>query len=384
MRDEERGTRELPAEGGHRLPCPSGADSLGDDGPGGSRRMADGIDGIPEQARPHPEQGAVDTTATGLLDDGQRDRKGAVQGAPPAGPAGVVPVRTEARARGRATGGTMSEHERNAEDGVAGANNTPVPRHDPQDRSGARALFVELRALKDGSPEYAELRNRLVRMHLPLVEHLARRFRNRGEPLDDLTQVATIGLIKSVDRFDPDRGVEFSTYATPTVVGEIKRHFRDKGWAVRVPRRLQELNLSLNKVVAELSQEIGRSPTVAEIATKARLPEEEVLEGLDTSNAYAVVSLDAPAGGEDAPAVSEHIGVEDESLEALEYRAALGPLIAGLPERERRILYLRFFGGMTQSQIAARLGISQMHVSRLLNRTLAVLREGLLQDEETG
>ena len=153
---------------------------------------------------------------------------------------------------------------------------------------------------------------------------------------------------------------------------------------MRVPRRLQELNLSLNKVVAELSQEIGRSPTIAEIATKARLPEEEVLEGLDTSNAYAVVSLDAPAGGEDAPAVSEHIGVEDESLEALEYRAALGPLIANLPERERRILYLRFFGGMTQSQIAARLGISQMHVSRLLNRTLAVLREGLLEDEETG
>lgn len=115
----------------------------------------------------------------------------------------------------------------------------PLPLPDPRDRSGARALFIELRALPDGSPEKAELRNRLVRMHLPLVEHLARRFRNRGEPLDDLTQVATIGLIKSVDRFDPDRGVEFSTYATPTVVGEIKRHFRDKGWAVRVPRRLQ-------------------------------------------------------------------------------------------------------------------------------------------------
>ncbi len=130
----------------------------------------------------------------------------------------------------------------------------------PQDRSGARALFIELRTLKDGSVEYAELRNRLVRMHLPLVEHLARRFRNRGEPLDDLTQVATIGLIKSVDRFDPERGVEFSTYATPTVVGEIKRHFRDKGWAVRVPRRLQELRLSLTTATAELSQRHGRSP----------------------------------------------------------------------------------------------------------------------------
>ncbi len=252
------------------------------------------------------------------------------------------------------------------------------------DRAKAREMFLRLQELPEDHPERARLRELLVEAHLPLVEYLARRFRNRGEPLDDLIQVATIGLIKSVDRFDLERGVEFSTYATPTIVGELKRHFRDKGWAVRVPRRLQELNLSLNKVVAELSQEIGRSPTIAEIATKARLPEEEVLEGLDTSNAYAVVSLDAPAGGEDAPAVSEHIGAEDESLEALEYRAALGPLIANLPERERRILYLRFFGGMTQSQIAARLGISQMHVSRLLNRTLAVLREGLLEDEETG
>ena len=247
------------------------------------------------------------------------------------------------------------------------------------DRGHAKDLFRRFVETRDPA-----LREELVGLHLPLVEYLARRFRNRGEPLEDLVQVGTIGLLKAIDRFDLEREVEFSTYATPTIVGELKRHFRDKGWAVRVPRRLQELNLSLNKVVAELSQEIGRSPTIAEIATKARLPEEEVLEGLDTSNAYAVVSLDAPAGGEDAPAVSEHIGVEDESLEALEYRAALGPLIAGLPERERRILYLRFFGGMTQSQIAGRLGISQMHVSRLLNRTLAILREGLLEDEETG
>ncbi len=381
VRDEERGTRELPAEGGHRLPCPSGADSLGDDGPGGSRRMADGIDGIPEQARPHPEQGAVDTTATGLLDDGQRDRKGAVQGAPPAGPAGVVPVRTEARARGRATGGTMSEHERNAEDGVAGANNTPVPRHDPQDRSGARALFVELRALKDGSPEYAELRNRLVRMHLPLVEHLARRFRNRGEPLDDLTQVATIGLIKSVDRFDPDRGVEFSTYATPTVVGEIKRHFRDKGWAVRVPRRLQELRLALTTATAELSQQHGRSPTVHELAEKLAISEEEVLEGLESANAYSTLSLDVPDTDDESPAVADTLGSEDEALEGVEYRESLKPLLEDLPPREKRILLLRFFGNMTQSQIAQEVGISQMHVSRLLARTLAQLREKLLVEE---
>jgi RNA polymerase sigma-B factor len=381
VRDEERGTRELPAEGGHRPPCPSGADSLGDDGPGGSRRMADGIDGIPEQARPHPEQDAVDTTATGLLDDGQRERNGAVQGAPPAGRAGVVPVRTEARARGRATGGTMSEHERNAEDGVTGANNTPVPRHDPHDRSGARALFVELRALKDGSPEYAELRNRLVRMHLPLVEHLARRFRNRGEPLDDLTQVATIGLIKSVDRFDPDRGVEFSTYATPTVVGEIKRHFRDKGWAVRVPRRLQELRLALTTATAELSQQHGRSPTVHELAEKLAISEEEVLEGLESANAYSTLSLDVPDTDDESPAVADTLGSEDEALEGVEYRESLKPLLEDLPPREKRILLLRFFGNMTQSQIAQEVGISQMHVSRLLARTLAQLREKLLVEE---
>ena len=381
VRDEERGTRELPAEGGHRPDHPSGAGSLGDDGPGGSRRVVDGIDGIPEQARPHPEEGVGDTTATGLLDDGQRDGEGAVRGAPPAGRTGVFPVRTEARARGRATGGTMSEHERNAEDGAAGANNTPVPHHDPHDRSGARALFVELRALKDGSPEYAELRNRLVRMHLPLVEHLARRFRNRGEPLDDLTQVATIGLIKSVDRFDPDRGVEFSTYATPTVVGEIKRHFRDKGWAVRVPRRLQELRLALTTATAELSQQHGRSPTVHELAEKLAISEEEVLEGLESANAYSTLSLDVPDTDDESPAVADTLGAEDEALEGVEYRESLKPLLEDLPPREKRILLLRFFGNMTQSQIAQEVGISQMHVSRLLARTLAQLREKLLVEE---
>ncbi|MET8077134.1 RNA polymerase sigma factor SigF [Streptomyces sp. NPDC005303] len=381
MRDEERGTRELPAEGGHRPVGPSGADGLGDDSSGGSRRMADGIDGIPEQPRPHPEEDVADTTATGFLDDGQHDRKGAVQDAPPAERAGVLPERTEATARGRATGGTMSEHERNAEDGAPGANNTPVPRHDPQDRSGARALFVELRALKDGSPEYAELRNQLVRMHLPLVEHLARRFRNRGEPLDDLTQVATIGLIKSVDRFDPDRGVEFSTYATPTVVGEIKRHFRDKGWAVRVPRRLQELRLALTTATAELSQRHGRSPTVHELAEKLAISEEEVLEGLESANAYSTLSLDVPDTDDESPAVADTLGAYDEALEGVEYRESLKPLLEDLPPREKRILLLRFFGNMTQSQIAQEVGISQMHVSRLLARTLAQLREKLLVEE---
>ncbi|GGW04633.1 RNA polymerase sigma factor SigF [Streptomyces narbonensis] len=251
----------------------------------------------------------------------------------------------------------------------------------PTDRSGARALFVELRGLPEGSPEKAELRNRLVRMHLPLVEHLARRFRNRGEPLDDLTQVATIGLIKSVDRFDPERGVEFSTYATPTVVGEIKRHFRDKGWAVRVPRRLQELRLSLTTATAELSQQHGRSPTVHELAERLGISEEEVLEGLESANAYSTLSLDVPDTDDESPAVADTLGAEDEALEGVEYRESLKPLLEDLPPREKRILLLRFFGNMTQSQIAQEVGISQMHVSRLLARTLAQLREKLLVEE---
>ncbi|RDG39448.1 RNA polymerase sigma factor SigF [Streptomyces corynorhini] len=253
--------------------------------------------------------------------------------------------------------------------------------HDPHDRSGARAMFIALGKLPDGSPEKADLRNQLVRMHLPLVEHLARRFRNRGEPLDDLTQVATIGLIKSVDRFDPERGVEFSTYATPTVVGEIKRHFRDKGWAVRVPRRLQELRLSLTTATAELSQQHGRSPTVHELAERLGISEEEVLEGLESANAYSTLSLDVPDTDDESPAVADTLGSEDEALEGVEYRESLKPLLEDLPPREKRILLLRFFGNMTQSQIAQEVGISQMHVSRLLARTLAQLRERLLVEE---
>ncbi|TXK43497.1 RNA polymerase sigma factor SigF [Nonomuraea sp. C10] len=250
------------------------------------------------------------------------------------------------------------------------------------DRVRARMLFAELSELGPDEPRRQRIRDELVELHLPLVEYLARRFRNRGEWLDDLTQVATIGLIKSIDRFDLNRGVEFSTYATPTIVGEIKRHFRDKGWAVRVPRRLQELKLSLTKAISELSQREGRAPTVAELAAFLKMTEEEVLEGLESANAYSTVSLDAPdSGDDDAPAVSDSLGIVDESLEGVEYRESLKPLLERLPPREKRILLLRFFGNMTQSQIATELGISQMHVSRLLARTLAQLREGLTADD---
>jgi RNA polymerase sigma-B factor len=243
-------------------------------------------------------------------------------------------------------------------------------------------LFSRLAKAPEGSPEHAQVRDQLVEMHLPLVEHLARRFRNRGEPLDDLIQVATIGLIKSVDRFDTERGVEFSTYATPTIVGELKRHFRDKGWAIRVPRRLQELRLSLSGATSELTQDLGRAPTVAELAAKLEVSEDDVLEGLESANAYSTLSLDAPdQGQDDAPAVVDSLGTDDESLEGVEYRESLRPLLEQLPEREKRILLLRFFRGLTQSEIAAEIGISQMHVSRLLARTLAQLREGLLEEE---
>lgn len=250
------------------------------------------------------------------------------------------------------------------------------------DRAKAKAMFVELRSLPGDAPRGAKLRDQLVEIHLPLVEYLARRFRNRGEPLDDLVQVATIGLIKSVDRFDLERGVEFSTYATPTIVGEIKRHFRDKGWAIRVPRRLQELKLSLTKATSELSQKNGRAPTVAELASFLGLTEEEILEGLESANAYSAISLDAPDGGDDdSPAVADSLGVMDTALEGVEYRESLKPLLEKLQPREKKILMLRFFGGMTQSQIANELNISQMHVSRLLARTLAQLRQGLLAED---
>jgi RNA polymerase sigma-B factor len=248
------------------------------------------------------------------------------------------------------------------------------------DREEVRDLFARYGAATD-EDDRGKLREQLVDQYIGLVEFLARRFRNRGEPLEDLVQVGTIGLLKAIERFDLDREVEFSTYATPTVVGELKRHFRDKGWAVRVPRRLQELHLELSKVVSELGQEIGRSPTVAEIAEYTGQSEETVLEGLEIAQAYNFTSLDAPIdASEGTTSFADQLGTEDEQLQNLEYRASLAPEMEKLPERERRILYLRFFKGMTQSEIADRLGISQMHVSRLLNRTLMHLREALEEE----
>jgi RNA polymerase sigma-B factor len=240
---------------------------------------------------------------------------------------------------------------------------------EPGRRQELREQFISYARDRD-----AASREQLVAAHLGLAEYLARRFANRGEPLDDLVQVASLGLIKAVDRFDPERGVEFSTYATHTIVGELKRHFRDKGWAIRAPRRMQELYLRLGKVVGALGQELGRSPTIAELAAEVKVSEEEVLEALEAGQAYRSTSLDAPTANEEGETLGTRLGEDDPSLEDAESRATLSPLLAQLPQRERLILHLRFFEGLTQSEIAGRLGISQMHVSRLLARSVAQLR----------
>jgi RNA polymerase sigma-B factor len=222
------------------------------------------------------------------------------------------------------------------------------------------------------------LRDELVAAHLGLAEYLARRFANRGESLDDLVQVASIGLVKAVDRFDPSRGVEFSTYATHTIVGELKRHFRDRGWAVRAPRRMQELYLRLSDVIGTLSQQLGRSPTIADLAAEVKVSEEEVLEALEAGQAYRFASLDAGTTGAmvdgESDSLMARLGEEDAELETAESRALLAPLLATLSNRQQLIVRMRFFEGLTQSEIANRLGISQMHVSRLLARSVTQLR----------
>jgi RNA polymerase sigma-B factor len=240
-------------------------------------------------------------------------------------------------------------------------------------------LFDRFRDTSASESSRLAARDGLVALHLPLVEHCARRFRNRGEPLEDLVQVGTIGLIKSIDRFEPDRGLEFSTYATPTIIGEIKRYFRDKGWAIRVPRRLQELRMQIGTVAAELTQTLGRSPTPRELAEVIGCSVEQIVEGIESSNAYSTLSLDATDdGGEDGGvSMLDMIGLDDGELEQIEIRESIKPLLEALPSREKRILLLRFFKNKTQSEIAAEIGVSQMHVSRLLSRTLDQLRASL-------
>ncbi len=219
-------------------------------------------------------------------------------------------------------------------------------------------------------------REQLIERYMSLVRSLARRYSYRGEQLDDLVQIGAIGLIKAIDRFDLERGVELTTYATPNIIGEIKRHFRDRGWSVRVPRGLQELNVQLSRIVEELTVQLERSPTIAELAQAANVEEEEVLEALESGRAYSSLSLSVGVSGEDDEVDPlESIGTEEHQYEVSEDRAVLEPGFRVLDDRERRILHLRFFEGLTQSQIAQQIGISQMHVSRLIRRSLEKIRD---------
>jgi RNA polymerase sigma-B factor len=228
-------------------------------------------------------------------------------------------------------------------------------------------------------------REQLIEQYMSLVRSLARRYSYRGEQLEDLVQIGAIGLIKAIDRFDLERGVELTTYATPNIIGEIKRHFRDKGWSVRVPRGLQELNVQLSRLVEQLTVQLGRSPTIPELAKAAGVEEEQVLEALESGRAYTSLSLSVGGGGGDDDDLDplESLGTEEHQYEVSEDRAVLAPGFKALDERERKILQLRFFDGLTQSQIAQQVGISQMHVSRLIRRSLEKIRETIAEDEES-
>jgi RNA polymerase sigma-B factor len=259
-----------------------------------------------------------------------------------------------------------------------------------RDRERTRALFVRFieqrrqrtESPAEPNPQYEHLRDELIVVHLNLVRFLAVKFANRGEPLDDLVQVGTVGLLKAIDRFELERGVEFTTYATPTIVGEIKRYFRDKGWAVKVPRRLQELNLAINRTGDKLAVTLGRSPTVGELAEHLQATEDEILEAQELGQAYNLLSLDSEVAGETekkSQTLVETVGVSDSQLELLEDRANLERAFAVLSGRERVIIYLRFYETVSQTEIAKRLNVSQMHVSRLQAKALEKLRAFLAE-----
>jgi RNA polymerase sigma-B factor len=245
----------------------------------------------------------------------------------------------------------------------------------------SRALFDRLRAAEEGTAEYSYVRGTLVELNMTLVQYAASRFRASNEPMEDVVQVGAVGLIKAIDRFEPERGLEFTTFAMPTIIGEIRRHFRDTTWSVHVPRRLQELRLRLAKAKETLEHRLGRQATVRELAEYLDVSEEEVVDGLLASNGYQAGSLDLgeEAESEDTPLL-DRLGEEDPAFDKLEHLIALKPLVAGLQPRERAILSMRFVEDLTQREIGERLGLSQMHVSRLLARALAKLRSGLTDD----
>jgi RNA polymerase sigma-B factor len=246
-----------------------------------------------------------------------------------------------------------------------------------QARAGADELIKAMAAMPATDPRRARLRARAIEAWLPLARHLAARYYGRGEPTDDLVQTATVGLIKAIDRYDPVRGVEFAGFAIPTVLGEVKRHFRDRTWSVRVPRRTQELRMAITDANNVLMHTLGRSATVADIAAHLKITEEEVLEGLEGARAYSATSLSTPVAADESMSLGDTLGEDDQEYELTELRMVLGVAMAHLDEREQTILSLRFYGNMTQSDIAARIGVSQMHVSRLITRALAKLHTEL-------
>ncbi|MFF3246087.1 RNA polymerase sigma factor SigF [Streptomyces sp. NPDC002870] len=251
-------------------------------------------------------------------------------------------------------------------------------------REISKVFFVRLAALEEGTHQHQYVRNTLIELNLALVRYAAGRFRNRAEQMEDIVQVGTIGLIKAIDRFELSREVEFATFAVPYIIGEIKRFFRDTSWAVHVPRRLQELRIDLAKATDELSQRLDRAPTTAELAEYLGLEEDEIIEGVVASNGYTAGSIDMPMDDSSdhvAVPLSDRLGAPDADLETAENVQALKPLIEELDERDKQILQMRFGEEMTQSEIGAELGVSQMHVSRLLTRITSRLRAGLLAVE---
>ena len=244
----------------------------------------------------------------------------------------------------------------------------------------ATELITELAALPAGHPSRPALRAETIEAWVPMAHRLARRYAGRGESVDDLVQTATIGLIKAVDRFDPARGVEFVGYAIPTILGEIKRHFRDRAWSIRVPRRLQEMRMAINDANSVLAHTLGRAPTVADIAAHLKVHEEDVLEGLEGARAYNTGSLSAPVSADGGLELADTLGAHEHGYALTDLHLSLGPAMTCLTERERRIIMLRFYGNQTQTQIAGQLGVSQMHISRLLTAALSKLRAHLGPD----
>jgi len=257
---------------------------------------------------------------------------------------------------------------------------TGTSSHDDVDEHIAACLQL-MSTMDPDDPDRDRVRSDVICACLPMVRRAAARFAGRGEGLDDLVQVGTIGLIKAVDRFDASRETPFVNYAMPTIIGEVKRHFRDKSWSVRVSRARQELYLEISRLIPTMAQELGRSPSVSDLAERLEIPESEVLAGIDCGQAHTARSLSTPVGEDDGAVLSDVLGAPDPRLESVADRQALHEALADVPERERQILMLRFFANMTQSEIAERVGVSQMHVSRLLTRTLADLRARLLVEE---